>query len=80
MPSASPLSKKNLDMVKQLEDAGVAAIVCYSLFEEQITHDANELDHYLTHGTDSFAEAQHIFPILKIIIWDPMNTCVTFRE
>lgn len=61
VPSASPLSK-NLDMVKQLEDAGAAAIVCYSLFEEQITHDANELDHYLTHGTDSFAEALTYFP------------------
>jgi len=61
VPSASPLSK-NLDSVKQLEDAGAAAIVCYSLFEEQITHDANELDHYLTHGTDSFAEALTYFP------------------
>lgn len=54
VPSASPLSK-NLDSVKQLEDAGAAAIVCYSLFEEQITHEANELDHYLAHGTHSFA-------------------------
>lgn len=64
VPSASPLSK-NLDMVKQLEDAGAAAIVCYSLFEEQITHDANELDHYLTHGTDSFAEALTYFPDIE---------------
>ncbi|MBX7046029.1 MAG: dihydroorotate dehydrogenase-like protein [Ignavibacteria bacterium] len=61
VPSASPLSK-NLDSVKQLEDAGAAAIVCYSLFEEQITHEANELDHYLAHGTHSFAEALTYFP------------------
>ncbi|MBS1493133.1 MAG: dihydroorotate dehydrogenase-like protein [Bacteroidetes bacterium] len=61
VPSASPLSK-NLDSVKQLEDAGASAIVCYSLFEEQITHDAGELDYFLTHGTESYAEALTYFP------------------
>jgi dihydroorotate dehydrogenase len=34
--SASPLSKE-LDGIKRLEDAGAAAIVMHSLFEEQIT-------------------------------------------
>ncbi|MDP4117250.1 MAG: dihydroorotate dehydrogenase-like protein, partial [Bacteroidota bacterium] len=33
VPSAGPISKE-LDHVKQLEDAGAAAIVLYSLFEE----------------------------------------------
>lgn len=61
VPSASPLSK-NLDSVKQLEDAGAAAIVCYSLFEEQITHDTLELDYYLTHGINSYPEALTYFP------------------
>lgn len=61
VPSASPLSK-SLDSVKQLEDAGAAAIVCYSLFEEQITHDAHELDYYLTHGINSYPEALTYFP------------------
>lgn len=61
VPSASPLSK-NLDSVKQLEDAGAAAIVCYSLFEEQITHDSLELDYYLTHGINSYPEALTYFP------------------
>ena len=54
--SASPLSKK-LETAKRLEDAGISAIVMYSLFEEQIIHETLELDHYLTRGTDSFAEA-----------------------
>ena len=59
--SASPLSKK-LDNAKKLEDAGVSAIVMYSLFEEQIIHESLELDHYLTRGTNSFAEAQTYLP------------------
>src|SRR6266567_2437908 len=59
--SASPLSKK-LDHVRRLEDAGAAAIVMYSLFEEQITHESNELDHYLNRGTETFAESLSYFP------------------
>ena len=59
--SASPLSKK-ADNAKRLEAAGVSAIVMYSLFEEQIIHDSLELDHYLTRGTNSFAEAITYLP------------------
>lgn len=59
--SASPLTKK-LDSAKKLDDAGVGAIVMYSLFEEQIIHESLELDHYLTRGTDSFAEALTYLP------------------
>ncbi|MBI9051506.1 MAG: dihydroorotate dehydrogenase-like protein [Anaerolineaceae bacterium] len=61
--SASPLSKK-ADTVRQLEDAGVSAIVMYSLFEEQIQNEARALDHYLTRGSESFAEALSYFPDL----------------
>jgi dihydroorotate dehydrogenase (fumarate) len=61
VPSASPLSH-TLDSMKKLEEAGAAAIVMYSLFEEQIVHEAAELDHYLTKGTESFAEALTYFP------------------
>jgi dihydroorotate dehydrogenase (fumarate) len=61
--SASPLSKK-VDNAKKLEDAGVSAIVMYSLFEEQIIHESLELDHYLTRGTNSFAEALTYLPDL----------------
>jgi dihydroorotate dehydrogenase (fumarate) len=59
--SASPLSH-TVDSVKAMEDAGAAAVVVYSLFEEQINHESNELDHFLTHGTESFAEALSYFP------------------
>jgi dihydroorotate dehydrogenase (fumarate) len=61
VPSASPLSY-SLDTMKRLEDAGASAIVMYSLFEEQISHEAAELAHYLTHGTESYAEAVSYFP------------------
>jgi dihydroorotate dehydrogenase (fumarate) len=61
VPSASPLSR-SIDGIKRMEDAGASAIVMYSLFEEQIHHEAAELDHYLSYGTQSFAEALSYFP------------------
>lgn len=61
VPSASPLSQ-DLDSIRRLEDAGASAIVMYSLFEEQITAETLALNHYLTYGTDSFAEALTYFP------------------
>lgn len=59
--SASPLSEK-VATVQQLEKAGIAAIVCYSLFEEQIIHESLELDHYLSKDNESFAEALTYLP------------------
>jgi dihydroorotate dehydrogenase (fumarate) len=59
--SASPLSKK-VETARRLEDAGISAIVMYSLFEEQIIHESLELDHYLTRGTDTVAEALTYLP------------------
>jgi dihydroorotate dehydrogenase (fumarate) len=59
--SASPLSKK-LDLAKKLEEAGISAIVMYSLFEEQIIHESLELDHYMNRGSESFAEALSYLP------------------
>jgi dihydroorotate dehydrogenase (fumarate) len=64
VPSASALSR-NLDGIRKLEDAGAAAVVMYSLFEEQIDFEGQELDHYLTYGTDSFAEALSYFPDME---------------
>ncbi|MBI5291624.1 MAG: dihydroorotate dehydrogenase-like protein [Chloroflexi bacterium] len=61
VPSASPLSR-SLDNIKRMEDAGAAAVVFYSLFEEQINHESQELDFYLSRGTQSFAEALTYFP------------------
>ena len=62
--SASPLSKK-LDTVRRMEDAGAAAVVMYSLFEEQITHESHELDHFLNRGAYSYGEALSYFPDLE---------------
>ncbi len=59
--SAGPLSH-SLDSMKKLEDAGASAVVMYSLFEEQIAHDSAELNHYLSYGTESFAESLTYFP------------------
>lgn len=59
--SASPLSRR-IDKAKKLEEAGISAIVMYSLFEEQIIHESLELDHFLTRGSDAFAEAQSYLP------------------
>ncbi len=59
--SASPLSR-SMDSMRQLEDAGASAIVMHSLFEEQITHEAESLDHYKSYGTESYAEALTYFP------------------
>jgi len=61
VPSAGPLSH-TVDSMKRLEEFGAAAIVVYSLFEEQIEHETAELNHYLAQGTESFAEALTYFP------------------
>jgi dihydroorotate dehydrogenase (fumarate) len=59
--SASPLSQE-LDSIRHLEDAGASAVVLYSLFEEQLRHEALELDERLDSGTESFAESITYFP------------------
>jgi dihydroorotate dehydrogenase (fumarate) len=61
MPGASPLVD-DLDTVRRLEDAGAAAIVMHSLFEEQITREqVATFVHTESHG-QSFAEALTYFP------------------
>ena len=59
--SASPLSEK-AENVKKLEDAGIAAVVMYSLFEEQIIHESLELDHYLSYGEEISNEVTSYYP------------------
>ena len=61
--SASPLSR-HIDTARRLEEAGVGAIVTYSLFEEEITRESFELDHYLELGAHSYAESISYFPDL----------------
>jgi len=59
--SASPLSE-DIDNLKRMEDAGAAAVVLYSLFEEQLRQDRLELHQNLQQGTESFAESLTYFP------------------
>jgi dihydroorotate dehydrogenase (fumarate) len=59
--SASPLSH-HPDVMQRLEEAGVSAVVMYSLFEEQIIRTSLEMDYLLTHGSESFAEALNYLP------------------
>ncbi len=61
VPSSSPLTR-TLDNLRRMEDAGAAAVVLYSLFEEQITLESEMLNHYLTQGIESFPEALNYFP------------------
>ncbi len=61
VPSASPLSRE-IANIRRMEDEGAAAVVLYSLFEEEINRESQTLDRYLTQGTESFAEALSYFP------------------
>jgi dihydroorotate dehydrogenase (fumarate) len=75
LPLSSPLvaaaspATGNLDTLRALEEAGIAAVVLPSLFEEQLRHDEEQADHLAELGTDSFAEALDYLPTLQ-----PYNT------
>ena len=62
---ASPMTASS-DSIKRLEDAGAAAIVLHSIFEEQINHEAHEVDHFLFKGGESYAEAVGYFPDMEL--------------
>ncbi|RME71303.1 MAG: dihydroorotate dehydrogenase-like protein, partial [Verrucomicrobia bacterium] len=64
IPGASPLAS-NLDTVKQLEDAGAAAITMHSLFEEQLIQDQWSTHVHTDSVAESFAEATSLFPNLE---------------
>jgi len=59
--SACPLSEK-LDSLKRLEETGAAAVVLYSLFEEQIEHEEIELAGARVRGAEAYAEHSNWFP------------------
>ena len=70
IPGASPLAD-DLDTVRRLEDAGAAAIVLRSLFEEQITREqVSAFLHSEMHG-ESFAEALTYFPTPQSFVFGP---------
>ncbi len=59
--AASPLSQ-TLDGIRHLADAGVGAVVLYSLFEEQLRHEAQQNARLAEAGAEGFAEALTYFP------------------
>jgi dihydroorotate dehydrogenase (fumarate) len=59
--SAGPFTG-NLDRLAELQDAGAAAVVLPSLFEEQIEHETSEIDRLFSVHHDSFGEASSFFP------------------
>ena len=62
--SASPLTEK-LENFARLEDAGASAIVMYSLMEEQIEADSENIDNALEYGANSYAESTSYFPDMQ---------------
>ncbi len=63
VPSSSPLMQ-DVDNIRRMEDAGAAAVVLHSLFEEQITQESEILDRSLDQGTYTYAESLTYFPDL----------------
>ncbi len=59
--SASPMTA-SLESLQRLQDAGVAAVVLPSLFEEQIEHEEMETHHLMLHGAELSPEARGFFP------------------
>ncbi|MHC5002519.1 MAG: beta/alpha barrel domain-containing protein, partial [Planctomycetota bacterium] len=59
--SACPLTE-NLDVLARLEDAGAAAAVFPSIFEEQIERDESAIHGLFETGTESFAESLTYLP------------------
>src|SRR3954465_12515720 len=70
MAGASPLSDE-IDTVRQLEDAGSAAIVLRSLFEEQIVAEQVEEMRFQQATDDSSAEATSYFPSPDAFVFGP---------
>ncbi len=59
--SASPLSQ-TVDGVRRLADAGLGAVVLYSLLEEQVRRESEQNARLVDAGTESFAESLSYFP------------------
>ncbi len=59
--SAGPLCE-DVGNIRRMEDAGAAAVVLHSLFEEQITLESDYLDRHLSDGTESYSESLTYFP------------------
>ena len=61
VPSSSPLVK-DFDTARRLEDAGAAALVLHSLFEEQIEQEAAQQMRFVDEQSHGFGEADSFHP------------------
>lgn len=61
VPSSSPLSKQ-LDTALRLEDAGAAALVLHSLYEEELIAEDAMADRFLLHAELQDGEATGFLP------------------
>lgn len=62
--SASPLTS-SIDSLKRLQDAGIAAVVLKSLFEEEIEHEEMSAHNLMEYGAELSPEAQGFFPEMQ---------------
>ncbi len=62
--SANPLSE-DLNNLRKMEDSGAAAIVLYSLFEEQIKTEQMELYYHTEFHNEQFPESLSFFPEIE---------------
>ncbi len=62
VPSASPLSR-DLDMARRLEDAGASALVMYSLFEEEVIAEAEQITRLMEFQDLGHGEADSYLPL-----------------
>ena len=68
--SASPLCE-DVGNVRRIEDSGASAVVLHSLFEEQIEIESDELDRFITEGSETSPEATTHFPELTQRVMGP---------
>ncbi|HER42967.1 MAG TPA: dihydroorotate dehydrogenase-like protein [Candidatus Eisenbacteria bacterium] len=68
--SAGPLGR-TLESIRELEDAGIGAVVLHSLFEEQVTIEQKYLNENLVRGEEHYAEALSYFPDFKEFVFAP---------
>ncbi len=64
VPSPSPLMRK-VDNIKKMQDAGAAAVVLHSLFEEQIVLESESIDRTISVDAESTFEMRSYFPDLQ---------------
>lgn len=70
--AASPMTG-TIDSLRRLEDAGIAAVVLPSLFEEQIEHEEMATHNLMLSGAELSAEARGFFPEMQTYNTGPDN-------